>query len=123
MFENLRSAFREAVSNFKDELGRDEVPEAVDELLKGMQIEVTDCQTQVKSLEEGAIEMRTGKMGTGSRYRRCMSHPSCSGLGARGPASALVLEESYRRIRQGHIFRGRKNRHIPLAAEGRLPVR
>ena len=51
MFENLRSAFREAVSNFKDELGRDEVPEAVDELLKGMQIEVTDSQTHVKSLE------------------------------------------------------------------------
>ena len=51
MFDNLRDAFREAVSNFKDELGRDEVPEAVDSLLKGMQIEVTDSQTHVKSLE------------------------------------------------------------------------
>jgi phage shock protein A len=52
MFENLRRAFREAVDNFKEELNRDDVPEAVGELLKGMYNEVTDAQAYLRKLEE-----------------------------------------------------------------------
>lgn len=52
MFENLRAAFREAVENFKEELNRDEVPEAVDRLLKGMRDEVTEAKTRLHDLEE-----------------------------------------------------------------------
>jgi hypothetical protein len=73
MFDNLRDAFREAVSNFKDELGRDEVPEAVDSLLKGMQIEVTDSQTHVKSLEaqiKRALQLAEMEKKEGATCRR-----------------------------------------------------
>ena len=52
MFEDLRSAFREAVNNFKDEIGRDEVPETVDKLLLGMRNEVADAKVRIKELEE-----------------------------------------------------------------------
>ena len=51
MFDNLRRAFGEAVSNFKEEIGRDDVPEAVDTLLRGMVSEVTDAKAYVKKLE------------------------------------------------------------------------
>lgn len=55
MFENLRAAFREAVENFKEELNRDQVPEAVDRLLYGMKQEVTEAKTRLHDLEQ-AIE-------------------------------------------------------------------
>ncbi len=52
MFENLRSAFREAVENFNKELARDQVPETVDRLLKGMRDEVADAKVQIRELED-----------------------------------------------------------------------
>ena len=52
MFENLRDAFREAISNFKEELERDRVPESVDRLLVGMRDEVTSAKVQVRELED-----------------------------------------------------------------------
>jgi phage shock protein A len=52
MFENLRDAFREAISNFKDELNRDQVPEAVDRLLIGMRDEVADAKVRLKELAD-----------------------------------------------------------------------
>ena len=51
MFDNLRSAFREALDNFNKELARDRVPEAVDNLLAGMRAEVVDAQARVRELE------------------------------------------------------------------------
>ncbi|GMR12486.1 MAG: hypothetical protein BMS9Abin29_0675 [Gemmatimonadota bacterium] len=51
MFENLRRAFHEAVDNFKEELDRDHVPEAVDRLLRGMKDETADAQAYVRRLE------------------------------------------------------------------------
>jgi len=61
MFDNLRRAFSDAVSNFKDEIGRDDVPEAVDELLRGMVSEVTDAKAYAKKLE-GEIEQVDAKV-------------------------------------------------------------
>ena len=52
MFENLRNAFREAVDNFNKELGRDDVPDVVDGLLRQMHEEVTDTKAQLFTLEE-----------------------------------------------------------------------
>ena len=52
MFEKLRDAFREAVNNFHDELSRDNVPETVDRLLKGMRDEAADTQAHIKRLEK-----------------------------------------------------------------------
>ena len=53
MFESLRAAFREAIENFKEELNRDQVPEAVDDLLRGMRVEVTEAKTRLHDLEAG----------------------------------------------------------------------
>ncbi len=52
MFEKLRRAFREAVDNFHEELNRDQVPEAVDTLLRGMRSELTDAKVRLGRLEE-----------------------------------------------------------------------
>jgi len=52
MFENLRDAFREAIDNFKQELGRDQVPESVDRLLVGMRDEITDAKMRIRELED-----------------------------------------------------------------------
>ncbi len=52
MFENLRNAFRDAVENFNKELARDQVPETVDKLLKGMQGEVADAKVRLRELED-----------------------------------------------------------------------
>ena len=51
MFDNLRRAFREAVDNFKEELDRDDVPEAVDDLLRAMKREAADTQAETQRLE------------------------------------------------------------------------
>ncbi len=51
MFDNLRRAFKEAVDNFKDEIGRDEVPEAVDRLLGGMKQQAADAKVYLRGLE------------------------------------------------------------------------
>ena len=52
MFENLRSAFREAIENFNKELDRDQVPGAVDRLLAGMRDEVADAKVRIRELED-----------------------------------------------------------------------
>jgi phage shock protein A len=51
MFDNLRRAFREAADNFKQELERDNVPEAVDDLLRAMKREAADTQADTQRLE------------------------------------------------------------------------
>ena len=51
MFEDLRRAFREAVSNFKDELGREDVPEVMDQLLRSMVQEMTDSKAYLYKLD------------------------------------------------------------------------
>lgn len=56
MFDKLRQAFREAVANFQEEIHRDDVPEAVDRLLKGMRDEAADTQAHVRRLEQ-EVEM------------------------------------------------------------------
>ena len=52
MFESLRDAFREAVSNFKEEIDRDEVPEAVDRLFLGMKHELNEARELLAGLEQ-----------------------------------------------------------------------
>jgi len=73
MFDNLRQAFREAVDNFKDELGRDEIPEAVDRLLREMKREAADTKAEIRRLEEaiqGALEEAEKEKGDGKTCRR-----------------------------------------------------
>jgi phage shock protein A len=73
MFDSLRQAFREAVDNFKDELGRDEIPEAVDRLLREMKREAADTKAEIRRLEEaiqGAIEKAEKEEDSGKTCRR-----------------------------------------------------
>ena len=55
MLDNLRRAFREAADNFMEELERDDVPDAVDNLLRAMKREAADTQAETQRLE-GAIK-------------------------------------------------------------------
>ncbi|MGD2044847.1 MAG: hypothetical protein PVJ80_01140 [Gemmatimonadota bacterium] len=52
MFEELRSAFREALDNFNKELKREHVPGTVDRLLVGMRDEIVDEKAEVSGLEQ-----------------------------------------------------------------------
>lgn len=51
MFEDLREAFRQAVENFNRELHRDQAPETIDRLLRGMQRELVDARALISELE------------------------------------------------------------------------
>jgi phage shock protein A len=73
MFDNLRQAFREAVDNFKDELGRDDVPEAVSRLLREMKREAADTKAEIRRLGEAirsAIERAEKEKSEGKTCRR-----------------------------------------------------
>ena len=73
MFDNLRQAFREAVDNFKDELGRDDVPEAVSRILREMKREAADTKAEIRRLNEairGAIERAEREKSEGRTCRR-----------------------------------------------------
>ena len=52
MFEDLRQAFREAVDNFKDELGRGDLPETTNDLLRRMKKEAADARADIAELEK-----------------------------------------------------------------------
>jgi hypothetical protein len=73
MFDELRHAFREAVDNFKEELGRDDVPEAVSRLLREMKREAADTRAEIRRLEEavrGAITEADKEKAEGETCRR-----------------------------------------------------
>lgn len=76
MFDDLRRAFREAVDNFKEELGRDDVPEAVDRLLHRMKEETAEAQADVRRLESEVevtlkrVEKEAGEATTCRRRER-----------------------------------------------------
>jgi phage shock protein A len=73
MFEDLRSAFREALDNFNKELKRDQVPETVDRLLGGMKSELADETAEVRGLEaelEKALAASTREKEAGLTCRR-----------------------------------------------------
>ena len=78
MFEDLRTAFREALDNFNKELKRDQVPETVDRLLGGMRNELADETAQVRGLEAElekalAASLREKEAGATCRRREGMA--------------------------------------------------
>ncbi len=58
MFDDLRRAFKEAVDNFHQELGRDSVAETVDGLLKRMEREAVDAKAAVALAKEQLAKAR-----------------------------------------------------------------
>lgn len=59
MFDDLRHAFKEAVDNFRKELDRDQVPENVDKLLRGMMEETAEAKARLAGLEDQLAKART----------------------------------------------------------------
>ncbi len=57
MFDDLRRSFKQAIENFKTEVSRDSVPEAVDRLLKAMQQETTDTRMDIERLKEEVVKV------------------------------------------------------------------
>jgi chromosome segregation ATPase len=73
MFDDLRTAFREALDNFNKELKRDQVPETVDRLLVGMRSQLTDETAEVRGLEaelEKAVAASAREKDAGETCRR-----------------------------------------------------
>lgn len=56
MFGELKAAFREAVENFKEELHRDEIPETMDRLLRGMASEAASAKVRIEALDDEVRE-------------------------------------------------------------------
>lgn len=88
MFENLRNAFKEAVDNFKTELGRDEVPETVDRLLAGMYSEATDAKAYVSGLEKDLASTRASAKRESAEAATCRRRE--------GQAAQIADEETAR---------------------------
>ena len=73
MFDELRHAFREAVDNFKEEMSREDIPEAVSRLLREMKREAADTKAEIRRLEEairGAVAEADKEKGEGETCRR-----------------------------------------------------
>ena len=73
MFEDLRSAFREAYVNFNKELNREHVPGTVNRLINGMVDEITDVKAEVAHLETQttkALAEAENKKSQGATCRR-----------------------------------------------------
>jgi len=60
MFDDLRSAFRDAYENFNKELNREHVPETVNRLIGGMVDEITDVKAEISNLESQIAKALAG---------------------------------------------------------------
>lgn len=71
MFDNLRRAFREAVENFHQEVGRDQVPEMVDSLVRGMEREAVDAKAALDGLKRELERARKAAEAEGREVETC----------------------------------------------------
>lgn len=71
MFDNLRKAFREAVENFHQEVNRDQVPEMVDSLVRGMEREAVDAKAALDGLERDLKRARKAAEAEGQEAETC----------------------------------------------------
>jgi phage shock protein A len=103
VFDDLRSAFRQAVDNFMNELEKDSVGENVDRLLKGMISEVTDAKAHLAGLEdqlektEARLSGETDAAAT-CRRREEMAHRIDDAETARVAAEHAVRHEERARV-------------------------
>lgn len=58
MFEALREAFRQAVENFREELGRDEAPGALARIHRTLSRELSRAEGRLRSLESDLEKVR-----------------------------------------------------------------
>ena len=71
MFDNLRKAFREAVENFHQEVNRDQVPEVVDSLVRGMEREAVDAKAALDGLKRDLERARKAAEAEGREAETC----------------------------------------------------
>lgn len=77
MFDNLRRAFKEAVDNFHQEMGRDRplakdrLADAVDSLLRGMEREATDAKVALDTVEKELARARERASAEGREAETC----------------------------------------------------
>ena len=71
MFDNLRKAFREAVENFHQEVNRDQVPEMVDSLVRGMEREAVDAKAALDGLTRDLKRARKAAEAEGQEAKTC----------------------------------------------------
>lgn len=77
MFENLRRAFKDAVENFHQEMGRDQslgrdrVSETVDSLLRGMEREAVDAKAALDAIEKDLARARERAAAEGREAETC----------------------------------------------------
>ena len=118
MFDNLRQAFREAVDNFKDELGRDEIPEAVNRLLREMKREAADTKAEIRRLEE-AIQGAIGKAEKEEGSRKTCRRREQMALAISDEETARVARE----YAEKHEHRRSVLEHKALALKEELDMR
>lgn len=104
MFEDLRRAFREAVDNFRDELNRDQVPEAVDRLLAGMMDETADAKAHLASLEAQLERTRSQVEAERNEVATCLRREDMARKIGDEETAALAAEYAQRHLQRQEVL-------------------
>jgi phage shock protein A len=104
MFEDLRRAFREAVDNFREELNRDQVPEAVDRLLSGMIDETTQAKAHLASLEQDLVRTRTQAASEAAEVATCLRREAMARDIGDEETAGLAAEYAARHLRRQEVL-------------------
>lgn len=101
MLDSLGDAFRQAYENFKKELNRDRVPEAVDRLLRAMKDELVDLEAGSRELERELAEVREEAEREDRSARTCVRREELA-LRIDDQETATVAREYARRHLRRH---------------------
>jgi phage shock protein A len=105
MFENLRDAFREAIANFKTEMGReDDVPPTVDRLLLGMQNEIAEAKATLRSLHAQLEQTRAQVLHESSEEATCRRREEMARKVGDEETARLAAEYAARHARRREVL-------------------
>jgi hypothetical protein len=104
MFEDLRNAFREAVDNFRQELNRDQVPEAVDRLLRGMMDETAAAKAHLSSLEADLERTRSQAAAEGREVATCLRRETMARQIGDDETASLASDYAARHLRRQEVL-------------------
>lgn len=104
MFEDLRRAFREAVDNFRNELNRDQVPEAVDRLLSGMIDETAEAKAHLASLEKDLERTRAQASAEAREVETCLRREAMARDIGDEETATLAAEYAERHLRRQQVL-------------------
>jgi phage shock protein A len=104
MFEDLRNAFRQAVDNFRDELNRDQVPEAVDRLLRGMMDETASAKANLTSLEAELERTQAQAAAEAREVKTCLRREAMARQIDDDETANLAAEYAARHLRRQEVL-------------------